>query len=217
MPIIKRGFWKPSLATPNEFHLCWFDPGSAATGWTHFVVDCRAFSRPEHKILPNIVSWNCGEFTGPINDQLAMAEQLVWSRNSGMFRNKWQFGSEDFQLTQNVGGKNLLSPVRINGALDFICFSNGLELIYQNRSLRTQITKEKLKLYGFAGRFRKDEFAAMQHTIIALKRIKAESKGHPWKLSDGIVSNAYWDCTCAHAKLLPPKARQKVTHDLSHP
>lgn len=212
MPVIPKGIWKPSLATPNEFHLVWFDPGSAATGWTHFVIDCKAFSRPEHKILPRIVSWNCGEFTGPENEQLRKAEQLISSRYLGEFRNRWQIGTEEFQLTQSVGGRNLLSPVRINGALDYICFNHGLTLAYQNRTMRTQTTKEKLKLYGFQGRFRKDEFAAMQHSIIALKRIKAESKGHPWKLSDGIVANAYYDCTCRNTR-----REQKLRHNLLHP
>lgn len=215
MPIIPKAFWKPSLATPNEFHLVWFDPGSAATGWTHFVIDCKAFSRPEHKILPNVISWNCGEFTGPENEQLQMAERLINARHLGSFRNKWQVGTEDFQLTQTVGGKNLLSPVRINAALDYICFTQGLKLTYQNRTMRVQTTKEKLKLYGFAGSFRKDEFAAMQHSIIALKRIKAESKSYPWKLSDGIISNAYWDCACDLVK--PQNPKLKVHHTLRHP
>lgn len=215
--MLPRAVWRPSLATPNEFHLVWFDPGAAATGWTHFVVDCRAFSRPEHKILANLISWNCGEFTGPENGQLKKAEALIRSRHLGQFRNKWTIGTEDFQLTQTLGGKNLLSPVRINAVLDFICFNDGIPLIYQNRAMRVQTTKEKLKLYGFGTNFRKDEFAAMQHSIIALKRIKAQSKGNPWKLSDGMVANAYWDCSCAHAELLPPIARRRVKHDLVHP
>ena len=78
--------------------------------------------------------------------------------------------------------------------------------------MRTQTTKEKLKLFGFQGSFRKDEFAAMQHSIIALKRIKAQSKGYPWKLSDGIVANAFWDCSCANQK-----RGQKLHHTLYHP
>ena len=211
--MIPRGVWKPSLATPNEFHLVWFDPGSAATGWTHFVIDVHAFSRPEHKLLPNIISWNCGEFTGPENQQLQMAWKLITTRHLGPFRNEWRIGTEDFQLMQNFGGKDLLSPVRINAALDYICFTQGLRLYYQNRALRTQTTKEKLRIYGFQGKFRKDEFAAMQHSIIQLKRIKAESKGHPWKLSDGIVSNAFYDCLCAKTS----QHQRKIRHDLSHP
>src|SRR5690348_6223052 len=130
MTTIPKGVWKPSLATQNEFHCVWFDPGAAATGWTHFVLDVHAFSRPEHKLLANLISWNCGEFTGPENEQLQMAERLIMSRYLGTFRNRWEVGTEDFQLTQTQGGKNLLSPVRINAVLDWICFNQGVKLNY---------------------------------------------------------------------------------------
>jgi hypothetical protein len=216
MSTLPRRTWKPSLATPNELHLVWFDPGAGATGWTHFVVNAKAFSRPEHKILANLISWNCGEFTGTENEQLRQAERLILSRHLGQFRNRWDVGTEDFQLTQTKGGKNLLSPERINAVLDWICFNQGITLKYQNRAMRTQTTKEKLKLYGFGTGFRKDEFAAMQHTVLHLKRIKAESKGHPWKLSDGIVANAYYDCSCA-TEAIYRRIGQTVKHDLIHP
>ncbi len=218
MPIIPRGMWKPSLATPNEYHLVWFDPGQAATGWAFFVVDCHAFSRPEHKILPNVISWNCGEFTGPENDQLEMAERLIYTAHyAGQFRARCEIGTEDFQLSQTMGGRELLSPVRLNAAIDYICYKQQLQLQYQNRAMRTQHTPAKLNAYGFTGKWRdsgkgKDEFAAMQHAVMWLKRIKSKSVGHPWKLSDGIVANAFWDCSCARLRL-----GRVVKHTLIHP
>lgn len=123
---------------------------------------------------------------------------------------------------QTMGGKELLSPVRLNAGIDYICYKQGLPLRYQNRAMRTQHTPQVLNAYGFQGKWKttgkgKDEFAAMQHAVMWLKRVKEKSKGHPWKLSDGIVFNAYWDCACAKARLLPPKARSKVKHTLYHP
>lgn len=215
---------------PNELHSITFDPGGTI-GWTHFVVDCHAFSRPEHKVLANILSWNCGEFTGQEHEAIKKAVGLItrvhYSRpteNPGLFNNsRTQIVSEDFELTQLIGGENLLSPVRINAILGWECSKQGLTFELQRRQMRINITPERLRMFGFESPFRrsgewtktgkgKDAFAAMQHQIVKLRRLKLRSIEVPWKLSDGIVHNAVWDCSCAHTK-----GGRKLRHDLNHP
>lgn len=219
--------------TPNEFHSVTIDPGGTI-GWTHFVVDCKAFSRPEHKILANVLSWNCGEFTGQeyeaVNRAVNLISQVHYrgvekaSEKAGEFNNaRTEILTEAFELTQLIGGENLLSPVRINAVLEWECRKQGLPLVFQDRAMRTNVTPERLRLFGFESPFRKngewsktgrgkDAFAAMQHQIVRLRRIKQMSLRVPWKLSDGIVHNALWDCSCAHIK-----RGRKLKHDLTHP
>lgn len=183
---------------PNQFNLITFDPGGTI-GWAHFIVDFRAFSRPEAKVLRWVQSWNCGEFTGQEAEQLSAAVALVGrARYTGKLINRTEVVSEDFELTQLIGGENLLSPVRINAVLEWeINKRFGLSLRRQRRQMRMRVTRERLKLFGFKGKFRKDEFAAMQHGVVRLRQIKAESLRVPWKLEDAISTNAYWDCACA--------------------
>lgn len=143
--------------------------------------------------------WNCGEFSGTEIDQLMSACMLIEHASQGNmpYNNvRTDVVAEDFELTQLVGGRNLLSPVRINAVLDWECHRRGLHLQLQARQLRTSITRDRLKLFGFQGTFRKDEFAAMQHAVTWLRRTKAKSREIPWKLSDGMVRNANWDCAC---------------------
>lgn len=204
MPELPRAVWKPtrtkmSRGNPNEYHIIWFDPGAAATGWGHLVLHAKAFARPERKVLPYVLSWDCGEFTGHEHEQLENAVTLMHNVRRNIyspFMSKADIGTEDFALTQMVGGKNLLSPVRLNAVLDWEVRKLGLTLQYQDRTLRTSITRDRLTAFGFLGRFRKDEFAAMQHAITFMRRQKELSKTRPWKLSDGVSSNAYWDCAC---------------------
>lgn len=203
---------------PNEYHLVTFDPGGTI-GWAHLTFNARAFSRPEHRALNYLTDWACGEFSGPENEQVAEASRLIWRAKFGEMPynsntdvvsggvSRADFVSEDFELTQTIGGQNLLSPVRINAKLDWACFQWGLTLQLQRRSMRTNVTPERLKLAGFDSPFRKDgawskngrgkdAFAAMQHAIVWSKRVKDQSKSKPWKLSDGQTDNAYWDCAC---------------------
>lgn len=214
---------------PNEFHIVAFDPGGTI-GWAHLTLSCEAFSRPEHKALAYLTDWECGEFTGGENEQVAEASRLIWRAKFGdMPYNastavvagalaKADILSEDFELTQLVGGDNLLSPVRINAKLDYECYRWGLKLNLQRRSMRTNVTAERLQLFGFDSPFRrngawsksgrgKDAFAAMQHAIVWLRRVKDKSKSRPWKMSDGQTDNAYWDCACEEGKRC----------DLTHP
>jgi len=187
------------MVNENEYHVVWFDPGGTI-GWAYFVVDFRAFSRPEHKILRWLKYWDCGELSGPEQVQLSDAVShidRVLTNNSFL---TITVGGEDFELTQLIGGKNLLSPVRINAVLDWECHKRSIKYQYQARKLRTGVTKERLKIWGFDGRFKKDEFAAMQHGITWLRREKQKSLSKPWKLSEGSIMNVRWDCACFEGK-----------------
>lgn len=195
----------------NEYHLVTFDPGGTI-GWAHLIVDCHAFSRPEAKVLRWLKSWDCGEFSGQENEQVAEASKLIWRAKFGDMPyntvtdvvaggfSKADIVAEDFELTQLIGGKNLLSPVRINAKLEWECFRWGLTLKLQRRSMRTGVTPERLKLFGFDPPGRrwtttgkgKDAFAAMQHAVVWLRRQKDVSRSKPWKLSDNT-----WDCRCS--------------------
>jgi hypothetical protein len=202
---------------PNEYHLVTFDPGGTI-GWAHFTVDCRAFSRPEHKVLKYLSTWDCGEFEGSEFEQCQEAKRLIWRAKFGdmpyntttdvvsLGLTKADFLSEDFELMQTIGGHALLSPVRINAVLSDACETWGMHLTLQRRALRTSVTPERLVMYGFKSPMGrrwtktskgKDAFAAMQHGIVWLRRVKEISRGRPWKLSEGGTHNAYWDCNCA--------------------
>lgn len=188
----------------NEYHLVSFDPGGTI-GWAHFIYDIKAFMRPEAKVLPYLKSWNAGEFSGTENQQVEAAQRLIWRAKFGEMPfntvtnvitsgfTKADIISEDFELTQMIGGKNLLSPVRINAKLDWICDRWGMELQLQRRTMRTSVTPERLEMMRFnsghagyktwskSGRG-KDALAAMQHGVVWVRRVKQESLRRPWKL-----------------------------------
>jgi hypothetical protein len=203
--------------TDNEYHATIFDPGGAATGWAHFCVDFRAFSRPEHKILRFLKYCDCGEFTGTeaqiLKQGVAHIDHTLSPQGYDANYMFYDVIGEDFELTQMIGGKNLLSPVRINAVLDWECQKRGIKYQYLARQLRTGTTKKRLELYGFGSKWTttgkgKDKFAAMQHGIYWLRHIKDLSKRRPWKLSEGGILNSYWDCNCIEGKkcdLVHPK------------
>lgn len=224
--------WKAGMAKqPNEFHLIAFDPGAVATGWAHFVLDYRAFSRPENKVLANLKSWDCGQFTGSDHDMYTAAQMLVyrarydWRKGSmnnqrqGTFNARTEVVSEDFQLVQTIGGKNLMAPVRFNAVLQWECGKLATRFFLQNRTDRLSQTGDRLRAMGFAGRWSstakagKDAFSAMQHGVTWLKKLKRKSESFPWKLGDNVGTNAYWDCACSQQSY----RRLVVTHDLTHP
>lgn len=200
----------------NRNHFLYFDPGAAATGWAYACVDRRAFSRPENKVLRHIVGWRSGEFTGTQTAHLTAAVNMIQRMVDKTSFILVEIGTEDFDLVQTVGGKEaLLSPVRINAILDWECYKRGLKLRYQNRSLRINQTKDRLKLFGFDKRFKKDELAAMQHLVYRLRKIKDASKSQPWKLNSGDVLNDHYDCRC-QTEWSQMRARRPKC-DLVHP
>ncbi len=189
-----KGKWnQPKVAREvNEYHLITFDPGAVATGWAHFVVDFRAFSRPENKVLRWLKYWNCGQFTGTEPEQYTAATSLVWRAKfgEGQFHTRTDVVGEDFDLVQTIGGTQLLAPERLNA-------------------------------FGFEGRWSttakkgKDAFSAMQHGVVWLRRLKDTSRMFPWKLSDTVGTNAYWDCGCSSQ--INPDTDRPFKHDLTHP
>lgn len=180
----------------REYILITIDPGGTM-GWAMFGLDERAFSRSEHKILRYLKFWDCGEFSGPEHGILKEAVSLVDYALDRVSYLRLDVVAEDFQLTQLVGSaENLLSPVRQNAVLSWECAKRGVHIKYQARQMRTSVTRERLKLFGFEGSFKKDEFAAVQHGVTWLRRVKQKSIGRPWKLSQGGILNSYWDCEC---------------------
>lgn len=198
----------------NEYHIVAFDPGGTI-GWGHLTLDRRAFSRPENKALKYLKHWECGEYAGNENEQVEQASRLIWRARFGdmPYNNtidvvvsgfsRADVLSEDFELTQLIGGNNLLSPVRINAKLDWECHRWGLKLNFQRRSMRTAVTPDRLNQFGFPrpnGRKwstsgqGKDAFAAMQHAVTWLRRTKEQSKSRPWRITN--AGRTEWDCSC---------------------
>lgn len=170
--------------TKNEYHILWFDPGEAATGWAYLSIHRRAFTNPHNKLLTNILFWRTGEFRGTERDMLTSAMELMyWVRFSPMpFVCPSTIGTEQFHLGQTIGGRELLSPVRLNAVLDWECLrKTGLTLEYQSPSQRTNVTRERLKLWNLWPVKGKDAFAAMQHAIVRARRLKSEANRKPWK------------------------------------
>lgn len=197
----------------NEFHLFTVD-GGGKTGWAHFVVDTRAFSRPENKVMRWLIGYEHGEVAGDEYDQIRklfarIRGVMIAYPSMGVSPMMVKVVAEDFDLVQTHGDKeNLLSPVRINATLAYLCRERAIKFAVQSRALRVKVTRERLRAFGFEGSYKKDEFAAMQHGVTHLRLLKRESLSNPWKLSDGTVLNAYWDCVCADGKR---------GHDLDHP
>jgi len=164
-------------------------------GWAHMVIDKRAFYHHLTKVLPNVLDWDTGEFDGTEHANITECVRLVREARYGEmpFHSKTDVVTEDFELTQMIGGENLLSPVRINALLEWeVSKVGGVSFHYQKRQMRTGITPERLKAMGFASPMNrggnwtrtgkgKDSFAAMQHAIVWVRRVKQEANRRPWK------------------------------------
>lgn len=174
--------------TRGQYHVVAFDPGYVGTGWAAFSLSKLAFVRPETKVLAHLHWWSTGTFTGSEREMLRACVDLARRAkyggiNSMPFNADTDVVSEDFDLVQTLGGKELLAPVRINAVLEWELRSTGIAFHLQNRSMRTNMTKERLNRWGFQ-HTDKDSLAALQHGVTWLKRIKKESIRKPWKLSE---------------------------------
>lgn len=170
----------------NRYHTLWFDPGYIATGWAWFVIDARAFTNHRARVHSHIIDWDTGEFTGPFADQCNAMMNLAHSIRFGEmpFVPRCHIGSESFRLSQLAGGEELYRPIELNAVMKWYCQTRlGCELVIQDRTLRLGKTKERLKAMGFSWRG-KDSFAAMQHAVTWLQRIKQQSNKFPWTLDD---------------------------------
>lgn len=170
------------LAQPNLYQVIAYDPGGTI-GWAQLLIDFHAFTRPKNKLLANLLYWNSGELSG---NEMQQQDELVRFIKHFHYVNgrrvKTDVIGEDFDLVQTIGGADLLSPVRINAVMKWECFKIGVPFHLQKRHLRSKVTKERLRLWGFADTFRKDEFAAMQHAMYWARSRKLESRSRPWKL-----------------------------------
>lgn len=178
----------------NLHHVIAFDPGGI-TGWAHFAVDKKAFINRDDTVIEHIKYWDTGEFEGPLHDQIRQAvEGIRGILYGGSDPNRREFVdivTEGFQLTQIIGGDDLLIPVRWNALIEWEAERNfGLRINYQDRKLRTSVTDIRLERMGFQSKLSKrwtrtgrgkDSFAAMQHAITWLKRTKEQSRKRPWK------------------------------------
>lgn len=202
-------FANKAASGPNTYRLVAFDPGAAATGWALFQLHCRAFTRPQNKVLANVIGWDCGEFHTTEIEQYDLASQLVYQAHYKPmpYNTTCHIISEDFELTQLIGGRNLLSPVRFNAVLDWECRKHGLTMTLQARQMRTAITRDRLHAFGFQGTWHKDEFSAMQHGLTWLRRIKQQANARPWLLSANGHANDHYDCACYEG----------YTCDIQHP
>lgn len=167
----------------NEFHIVTFDPGGVI-GWAHMVIHFRAFLTPRAKILANLISYETGEFNDTESANLAHCFELIRRARYGQmpFHSRTDVVSEDFELTQIIGGNNLLSPVRINAVLEWECAKiGGVSFHLQKRQMRTGVTRERMKMakLNYTG---KDSFAAGQHCVTYARRVKQEANRKPWKL-----------------------------------
>lgn len=167
----------------NEFHVVAFDPGGVI-GWCHLAVDFRAFLTARAKILAHLIEFTTGEFDGTEHDNIREAVALVRKARYGEmpYHSKTHVVTENFELTQTVGGHNLLSPVRINAVLEWeVARVGGVQFVYQDRQLRTGVTRDRVKAAGlhYVG---KDSFAAVQHGVTYVRRIKQQANRRPWKL-----------------------------------
>lgn len=169
-------------ASRNEFNIVAFDPGGTI-GWTRLLVDRNLFCDPNNpNWLGAILKWKTGELQGTEHEQIAKCLRLIHvARFEPMpFVSDCSFVSEDFELTQIMGGKELVSPVRINAVLEWELAKQGLKLNYQSRSMRTNTTSVRLRRWGFKTKG-KDSFASFQHAIVHLRRLKKEADKRPWQ------------------------------------
>lgn len=169
----------------NHLHVLTYDPGGV-TGWAHYVVHRQAFIHRKATILGNLLHFSTGNYRGTELEQVLQACAMIRKRryqsNGAHILSEWRVVTEAFELTQIIGGKELLSPVRIASMMEYAFSQNfQLPLEYQSRSLRTNVTRERAKRWGLWWEG-KDSFTAVQHGIVYLRRLKQQSIRKPWEL-----------------------------------
>ena len=184
----------PLPSKQGYYQVIAFD-GGGTTGWAHFIVDSRVFADPRKHVADFIWRWSTGEFEGTPHEIYTAAIDLVHRARYGKmpFLGHVAVVAEDFDLVQTVGGEDLLTVPKFNAVLAYECDKQfGLEVDFQKRTLRLGVTPDRLNLMGLdspwnnKGRWSKsaipgkDSFAAMQHGITKLKRVKRRADERPW-------------------------------------
>lgn len=152
----------------------WFDQGGT-TGWSVFCVWAEAMRDPNLRVMAHIGSWSAGQFTGSETSQVDQMMGLVeaWSDAAIV-------GLEDFVLMK-LGGRELLSPVRIAAAFEdrmYCAGRRGQLASPQTASLaKGRVTDDRLKLWGLWPRVIGQDHArdAIRHNLTWLSRIKASN------------------------------------------
>jgi hypothetical protein len=181
----KLDYWIEPKRDAQQVHVLWFDPGGI-TGWAHLCFALRGFSRPSEKALRWLTYWQCGEFAGSEADQCDQAIQFAWQARFHERLSDVHVGTEDFDLVQTRGGKELLSPVRINAVLEYNLSTYSIPLRYQRRADRMHVTPQRLRAFGFEGKWTttgkgKDAYAAMQHAVLYTQRLKVAADKGIWR------------------------------------
>jgi len=187
----------------TELHVISFDPGGVL-GWSHFVVDVQAFANPHEKVLTNLLAWRYGEFEGTEHEKVRAALDLIrtsrYKRRTNLVTGHYEIVTEDFELTQLIGGKDLLMPTRLNAILEYqLATLFRLELNYQHRSMRTGVTKERAKLWGIWPVKGKDAWASIQHGLTFLKRVKIKADELTWPKFQQQRETAYQSLSMTHS------------------
>lgn len=167
------------MRTYKYYNLVMFDPGGV-TGWAAFQLHLDAFMYRDALVLKNVKWWDTGELDETMHWQVTSAANMVQKAryNEDPF-SITEAVAEGFELRQTIGGDDLLIPVRFSAKLEWeLDTRQGIRLQYQSPSMRTNVTRDRLRRMGFTWKG-KDSFAAMQHAITWLKREKDISRRSP--------------------------------------
>lgn len=183
------------------------DPGGT-TGWSVMQVHPDALSSPSIKILENVTHWAEGQVASESSDvKVESASSARWEARKRIIRMAGpQFAfdassecnavhelialidawpgcvviAEDFILRQLNMGRDLLAPVRIMAALDYLLWKRGMVMYRQQPAeAKTAVTDARLKMWGFynsagAQRHSRD---ATRHAITFLRKCKDMNLG----------------------------------------
>lgn len=147
------------------------DPGGT-TGWAVLCVEKDALSDPDLSILKSITHYAQGQVEGSENTQILACCELLAA---------WPYAAvviEDFILRKFQQGREMLSPVRITAAIDYL-FWRGLDdidppgrLVFKQQpslAMRTA-TDDRLKTWGLYRPGQEHARDATRHAITFLRR-----------------------------------------------
>lgn len=142
------------------------DPGGT-TGWCVLCVHPLALVDPDLRVLDNVTYWRSGQYDGIEWEHVREIENLAAA---------WEGGAvvvEDFVLRRLSPARELLSPVRLTAALEYVLWREKRLVFRQSASdAKTICTDERLKDWGFYRREGGEEHArdATRHGLLFLRR-----------------------------------------------
>lgn len=146
----------------SPYNVVSLDPGGT-TGWAVFSVHPEAMSGdPDIKILPNILFWAAGQFSGLRNSQVDEIRDLIAEWHDA------RLVSESFRVRQLNA---VLEPDRINAILEYVL--RPRYLVYQEPGLAmSTVTDDRQKDWGFWVPGQEHARDAIKHNITFLRRMK---------------------------------------------